>query len=57
MIHHSENKNQSPCEKEYKKYSLKGGDCHYLVDEEGIVCCNCTCLYGGRRCENYMCLD
>ena len=45
--HHSEIKSESPCEKEYKKYCLNGGDCHYLVDED-IIACSCTCLYGGK---------
>ena len=51
--HHSEVKSESPCEKEYKKYCLNGSECYYLVDED-IVACNCTRLYGGRRCEKYM---
>ena len=37
---HSEIKIESPCEKEYKKYRLNGGDCYYLVYED-IVACNC----------------
>ena len=51
--HQSEIKSESPCEKEYKKYCLNGGDCYYLVDED-IVACNCTWLYGGERCEKNM---
>ena len=51
--HCSEIKSESPCEKEYKKYCMNGGECYYLVDEN-IVACNCTWLYGGKRCENYM---
>ena len=51
--HHSEIKSGSPCEKEYKKYCLNGGECYYLVDED-IVTCNCTWLYGGKRCEKYI---
>ena len=50
---HSEIKIESPCEKEYKKYFLNGGECFYLVDED-IVACNCTWMYGGKRCEKYM---
>ena len=46
-------KSESPCEKEYKKFCMNGGECYYLVDED-IVACNCTWLYGGRRCEKYM---
>ena len=46
-------KSKSPCEKEYKKYCMNGGECYYLVDED-IVACNCTWLYGGKRCEKYM---
>ena len=42
--HHSEIKNEIPCEKEYKKNCLNGGECYYL-DDEDIVGCNCTCLY------------
>ena len=30
---HNEMKTQNPCESEYKKYWLKGGECYYLVDE------------------------
>ena len=37
--HHS--KIQGPCENEYKKYCLNGGECYYLVDED-FVGCNCT---------------
>ena len=48
---HSEIKSES--EKEYKKYCMNGGECYYLVDED-IVACNCTWLYGGKRCEKYM---
>ena len=48
--HHSEIKSGSPCEKEYKKYCMNGGECYYL-DDEDIVGCNCTWMYGGKRCE------
>ena len=41
---------QGPCENEYNKYRLNGGKCYYLVDDD-IVSCNCTSLYGGKRCE------
>ena len=51
--HHSEIKTETPCEKEYKKYCLNGGECFYLVDED-IVACNCTLLCGVKRCETYM---
>ena len=47
--HHSNIKSQGPCENEGKKYSLNGGECYYLVDED-IVGCNCTWIYGGKRC-------
>ena len=50
---HREIKRESSCEKEYKKYCMNGGECFYLVDED-IVACNCTWLYGGKRCEKYM---
>ena len=50
---HSEIKSESPCEKEYKKYCMNGGERYYLVDED-FVACNCTWLYGGKRCEKYM---
>ena len=50
---HSEIKSESPCEKEYKKYCMIGGEWYYLVDED-FVACNCTWLYGGKRCEKYM---
>ena len=51
--HHREIKSEGPCEKEYKEYCFNGGECFYLVDEE-IVACNCTWMYGGKRCEKYM---
>ena len=54
--HHSKIKSQGPCENEYKKYCLNGGECCYLVDED-VVGCNFTWLYGGKRCEKYMRLD
>ena len=50
---YSETKSESPCEKVYKEYCLNGRECYYLVDED-IVACNCTWLYGGKRCEKYM---
>ena len=51
--HHSEIKSEGPCEKEYKNYCMNGGECFYLVHED-IVACNCTWMYGGKRCEKYM---
>ena len=54
--HHSEIESESPSEKECKKYCLNGGKSYYLVDED-IVGCNCTWLYGGKRCEKYMWWD
>ena len=51
--HPSKIKIQGPCENEYKKYCLNGGEFYYLVDED-IVGCNSTWLYGGKRCEKYM---
>ena len=54
--HYNEIKTESPCNKEYKKGCLKGGECYHLVDED-IVGCNCTWLYGGKRCEKYMWWD
>ena len=51
--HYSEIKSESPCEKEYKKFCMNGGECYYL-DDEDIVACNCAWLYGGKRCEKYM---
>ena len=50
---HSEIKSESSCEKEYKKYCMNGGECFYLVDED-IAACNCTWMYGGKRCEKYL---
>ena len=50
--HHSEIKSEGPCEKEYKEYCMNGGECFYLVDED-IAACNCTWMYGGKRCEKY----
>ena len=50
---HSEIKSESPCEKEYKKYCLNGGECYYRVDED-FIACNCTWLNGGKRREKYM---
>ena len=38
--HHSEIKSESPCENEYNKFRLNGGECFYLADED-IVGCNC----------------
>ena len=51
--HPSEIKSESPCEKEYKKYCMNGGECFYL-DDENFVACNCIWKYGGKRCEKYM---
>ena len=54
--HHSKIRSQGPCENEYKKYCLKGGECYFLNDED-IVGFNCTWLYGGKRCEKNMWWD
>ena len=54
--HHSKIKSQGPCENEYKNYCLKGGECHYLVDEY-IAGRHCTGLSGGKRCKKYMWWD
>ena len=54
--HLSRIKSQIPCENEYKKYCLNGGECYYLLDED-ILGCNCTCFYGGKRCKRYMWWD
>ena len=51
--HNSHLKSESPCEIEYKKYCLKVSKCYHLFDED-IVGCNCTWLYGGKRCEKYL---
>ena len=50
---HREMKIQNLCENEYKKYCLNDGECFYLI-VEFTVGCNCTWLYGGKRCEEYM---
>ena len=47
-------KSQNPCENEYKKYCLNGGERYYLNDED-VLGCNCTWFYGGKRCEKFMC--
>ena len=54
--HHSKMEIQGPCENDYKKYCLNGGECCYLIDDI-IVGCNCTWLYGGKPCEMYAWLD
>ena len=51
--HHSKIKSKGPCENEYKTYCLNVGECYYLVDKD-FVGCNCTWLYGGKRCEKFM---
>ena len=53
---HSKIKSRGPCENEYKKYCLNGGECYNLVEKD-IVGCNCTWLNGGKRCEKYMWWD
>ena len=50
--HYSEIRIQNPCENEYKKYCLSGGEGCYLIDQK-TVGYNCTWLYGALRCENY----
>ena len=50
---HSEINSESPWGKGYRKYCLSGGECYYLVDEDNVAC-NCTWLYGAKRCEKYM---
>ena len=53
---HRNIKSQGPCENEYKKYCLNVGEGYYLADED-FVGCNCTWLYGGKRCGKYMWWD
>ena len=50
---HREIESESPCEKDYKKYYMNGGECYYLVDGDNVAC-KCTWLYGGKRCEKYL---
>ena len=50
---YSEIKIQNPCENEYKKFCLSSGECYHLNDEDNLGC-NCTWLYGGKRCEKNM---
>ena len=50
---HSQIKSESPCEEEYKKYYLNGGECYYRVDEDNVAC-NCTLFHGRKRCEKFM---
>ena len=40
---HNEIKRQGPCENEYRKWYLNGGECFFLVDED-FVGCKCTWL-------------
>ena len=57
--HHSEIIIQDPCENEYKKFWLNGGESLHLVDGD-IVSCNCCNGYmveSGKRCEKYMWWD
>ena len=54
--YYSKIKSQGPCENEYEKYCLNGGQCYYLVDGEDERCI-CTWFYGGKRCELYMWWD
>ena len=54
--HQSKVKSQGPGENEYRKCCLNGGECYFLADED-IVGCNCTWLFGGKRCEKYMWWD
>ena len=49
---HGEIRSENPCAKE-QKYCMNGGECYYLVVEDSVAC-NCTWLYGGKRCEKYM---
>ena len=53
MGQNSEIKIQNPCEIEYRKCCLNGGEYYYIIDED-IVGCDCTWVYGGKRCECYM---
>ena len=38
VLQYSEIKIQNPCENEYKKYCLNGGECYYLYDEDIVGC-------------------
>ena len=54
--HHSKIKIKFLAKMCNKKYSLNGGDCYYLVDED-ILGCNCIWISGGKRCRKYMWCD
>ena len=51
--HHSRIKSQDPCENEYKKFCLNGGERYYLIDED-FVGCKCTWLFGGKRRKKFL---
>ena len=53
MGQYSEIKFQNPCGNEYNRYCLNGGQFFNLIDEDAVDY-NCTWLYGGKRCEEYM---
>ena len=46
--------NLGPCAKEYKDYCMNEGECFSYV-EEIFIGCLCPPLYGGKRCEKFLC--
>ena len=54
--HESKIRSQCPCENEWKMFCLNGGECCFLIDED-IIGCDVAWLFGGKRCEKYMCWD
>ena len=50
VVHHSEIKSQGPCENEYKKNCLNGGECYYLFGKDNVGC-DFTWLKGAKRCQ------
>ena len=56
VVHHSKFKSQGPSQNEHKKYFLKGDENYHPIDETNAGC-NCTRLYGGKRCKKFMWWD
>ena len=45
--------NGTTCAKDSEGYCQNGGLC-FIVEDVGVIACQCPDHYGGKRCEKYL---
>ena len=49
----SPTRNGTTCAKDSEGYCQNGGIC-FIVEDVGVIACQCPDHYGGKRCEKYL---